>query len=679
MKKRYIAAICAGTAVVLVGAVFGISQLVKGNAAPVEVQPVSQLNVPWYGQTAPTSGTITSNATQSVRLQENGIVEQVFVKEGDQVKIGDNLFAYDKTLLEIEFDGVKLDAQAIELQIGQTKKDIQDLKDGKSISENSYVPEQFGDYGGGEGEDEEPNDDDEADAGNRAGLVNAKVVMTANNPEAGSTGSATPPAESETPPAETETPLAETETPPAETEPQTEPISESQEQTEQSPLAEIKAYKRLRFNSKPYEGEGTKEEPYVFFCQDGVTIDASFMNKLLGYNEAGTSRRKGGMKEDGKGSYATLIIREGDAITGGLVKSININGTVKADKAYEPGVTWTFTSEGITKNVPEVDEPETDDIIDEDDLFDGDIDDGNEMTAEERQQTIKDKEAELADLELSLRDANIKVQKAEKKMNEAIVKATINGVVKAIGDPELGEIDDEAFATVTSNEGLYVRGTISELKLGQVKVGTVMTGTSYESGSSFSAKITEISEFPSTGQNDYNYDENSNSSQYPFLAYIEESDGLNNNEMVSLVMQGEEAATTGIFIEKPYIRSENGQSYVYKADENNRLIKQYIKTGQDMESYATEILEGLTLEDRIAFPYGKDVKEGARVINKGEDEADGSEDGEAINPDIEPAEGEDIEGAEFSDEDIQEMDPSDAIGGLDIEPDMEIATEAAAE
>ena len=79
----------------------------------------------------------------------------------------------------------------------------------------------------------------------------------------------------------------------------------------------------------------------------------------------------------------------------------------------------------------------------------------------------------------------------------------------------MGQVGDEAFLSVTSNEGLYVKGTISELKLGKVKVGSTMTGMSYESGTNFTASITEISEYPDSSDY-FGGDGNTNSSQYPF-------------------------------------------------------------------------------------------------------------------------------------------------------------------
>ena len=136
------------------------------------------------------------------------------------------------------------------------------------------------------------------------------------------------------------------------------------------------------------------------------------------------------------------------------------------------------------------------------------------------------------------------------------------------------------------------------------------------------ATITEISQYPTT--NGYYSGGNSNASYYPFTAYIDEgsTEGLSNYQYVDLQIQEnvDAASASALYIEKAYIRTENGQSYVYKADENNRLKKQYIKTGKTVYSTAIEVKEGLSIEDKIAFPYGKNVKEGAKVKTPEEDD-----------------------------------------------------------
>ena len=53
-----------------------------------------------------------------------------------------------------------------------------------------------------------------------------------------------------------------------------------------------------------------------------------------------------------------------------------------------------------------------------------------------------------------------------------------------------------------------------------------------------------------------------------------------------------------------------------KADENNRLKKQFVETGRVINGDTIEIRAGVVMEDRLAFPYGKTVREGARTFEK---------------------------------------------------------------
>ena len=148
-----------------------------------------------------------------------------------------------------------------------------------------------------------------------------------------------------------------------------------------------------------------------------------------------------------------------------------------------------------------------------------------------------------------------------------------------------------------------------------VKVGQAITATSWETGTTVNATITEISPYPSTG-NSYGGDGNPNSSYYPFTAYVEDASGLSNGTGVQISMSTTDSNVDSskiICIDRAYVRTENGKSYVYKADENNRLKKQYITTGKIVYGQQIIIKSGLSLDDRIAFPYGKTAKEGVKV------------------------------------------------------------------
>ena len=111
---------------------------------------------------------------------------------------------------------------------------------------------------------------------------------------------------------------------------------------------------------------------------------------------------------------------------------------------------------------------------------------------------------------------------------------------------------------------------------------------------------------------------------YPYIAYIADTDGLKNGEYVDLKMTAQQSdeEQDGIYLQRAYIREENGRSYVLIADENDRLKKQYVETGKVIYGEAVEIKSGLTKEDRIAFPYGKTAKEGYKVEDDSASDSD---------------------------------------------------------
>ena len=81
--------------------------------------------------------------------------------------------------------------------------------------------------------------------------------------------------------------------------------------------------------------------------------------------------------------------------------------------------------------------------------------------------------------------------------------------------------------------------------LSEIQVGSTITGTAGESYTGFTAEITEISEYPAD-KSDYYYfggDSNPNVSYYPFLAYIDDAEGLSNNEWADLTIETNQEKT----------------------------------------------------------------------------------------------------------------------------------------
>ena len=145
--------------------------------------------------------------------------------------------------------------------------------------------------------------------------------------------------------------------------------------------------------------------------------------------------------------------------------------------------------------------------------------------------------------------------------------------------------------------------------------GSIVSVMSWNTGLSFEAEITEISPYPASSG--YSYGSNPNVSYYPFKAYIEDSSGLSNYEYVEVTLNGSSPNQGGdtdtLYLFNAYILEENGKSYVYMRDENDRLKKQEVTLGNTIYGQYSEILSGLTQMDYIAFPYGKGLKDGVKT------------------------------------------------------------------
>jgi multidrug efflux pump subunit AcrA (membrane-fusion protein) len=374
------------------------------------------------------------------------------------------------------------------------------------------------------------------------------------------------------------------------------------------------AYNYISQTAKAYVGNGSEKKPFHFLCTQSAYVYGSYLNYL---------------KE--KSYTAVFEIRKDNKTDGTLVTSWTVNGSAmdKADDASKWSVLnrqkMDNETESESETKPQLDtsslsNSDSDAVADVD--VDADVDTDTELgsgknglTASALAKKIAEKEKQLKDLDVAKRTAQLEQQKLEKDCNSGVVNATINGIVKKVGDTKNLPKDGTPFLSVAGSEGLYITGNVSEMLLSQVKTGQIITATSWNNGNVFQATITEISKYPLDGNN-YSGDGNPNASYYPFTAYIKDSTGLTNGDGVQISMSGTDENTNTsdmICIDKPYIRTEKGRAYVWKADEHDRLVKQYITTGKKMFGQVITITGGLSMDDRIAFPYGKTAQEGVKV------------------------------------------------------------------
>lgn len=703
MKKKWIAAFIAA-GVLLLGGVT-VYAVKTSSQSTVKVVSVSDMSGGGGWSDNSLSGNITSDVSQNIYLADSQKVKKIYVKEGDTVKVGDDLLTYDMTLENLDLEMKKLEKQGIELNIEKANREITKLKNTKPSSDNGNedpgldIPEDPGE------EPEDPSIEPEEPA-------EAYQELTAEAEPYMGEGTVEEPyhflcaadgailgsflnrmaeeqcffvieiREGDVSNGELlkiwGQKITEDDFQVADTDRFQVNLEKETDDSDVQLPEDLKAAAVLEKGASAYQGDGTEKKPLTYLVKkDGIVKGSFFLER----------------KEDGK--YFRIEVREEN---GDLIKAWEQNGAdgdfaadVKEDGEYlvdlskkqsgetpgepaEPTDPSEPTKPGENPEPPEPSNPEekptepsvspevtpgenpeptpedgtlqetaeqentvdgmstkksrasiryltvtsvmgsgSRKVISTDTVSDttgsGDAGTSYGGTAAEIQQQIKDKEKEIRDYQLDIKETNLEIKDIQKKLNNQTIKSTLNGVVKTVGDPEKESNDGKPLIQVVSSEGLYVQGTVSESKMNKLKVGATLSGYSYDNGVSFTAEVREISPYPSDNGQD-----GANASSYPFTAYIADASGLSNNSWAELTLLDEgDGQGQGIYLEKPFVRTENGQYYVMKDDGTGHLTKQIVQVGGIQYGSSYQITGGLSMDDKITFPYGKDVREGAKT------------------------------------------------------------------
>ncbi len=359
------------------------------------------------------------------------------------------------------------------------------------------------------------------------------------------------------------------------------------------------------------EGAGTPEKPYRILCTKGAAVKPAFWGTLTGAENCFVVD-----------IYADTICSEWIArwtvnvvpsptpdadwgVTSGLIFDADSNMITGFNTAVLPAygaLTLVMPDELIEKYPVGDEETETPktkaEIEAEIKRLREDIDACNKQIDSSKQE---------------LRQAQITYEKNKLTHSGGKIVASIDGVVATLGDASTAV--GEVFLRVQGDSRFAVSLYVNELMLGDVTKGTAVQLMCYESGTMASAVITEIGTDPVSN---YYSGGNSNSSTYQVTAEITDSEAQPRlGEWCQATLDGQmpDQPSDTLYIPMFLIRQDEGGEYVMRADENDRLQKQYITSGKTIWGMYTEIRRGVTAEDRLAFPYGKTVREGAPVVD----------------------------------------------------------------
>lgn len=333
---------------------------------------------------------------------------------------------------------------------------------------------------------------------------------------------------------------------------------------------------------------GTITNPYRYLVTEDGMVYGSFFN-LIG--------------KELPDAYAVIEIRKENKKEGVLIASWTF--TTNNLKKVKDDDSWYVISR-TSEESPEspIETPEPEEIPEVPQQPEG-------MTRQELAKAITDKQIEIKNLDLNLRRATLALERLKSEMSDGVVYAKNDGVVSIVSNPASPPQNGEPFLRVDAGNGAFVKGNVSELMLDKVQPEQQIMATNFENGNTYTGKVISVDNFPAE-QSYYYGSGNPNASHYGFTVQLDEATDLEPGRYIQLSPINNSSESEGIFLSNAYIRNDSKGSYVMK-DDNGTLKKQYIKCGRIFFGEVTEVLEGVTMEDAIAFPYGAGNKEGSKT------------------------------------------------------------------
>ena len=240
------------------------------------------------------------------------------------------------------------------------------------------------------------------------------------------------------------------------------------------------------------------------------------------------------------------------------------------------------------------------------------IDYGSGMTAAEIAKLCREQEKKIKDLTADAVITQSEYNLMLREFSDGSIRATLDGVVVGLLTEEEARQNKLPMLKVSGGGGFYVRGSVSELEKDKLKPGQEVSVNDWNTGMMYTGTVESIGDFPIQDEG-WNGMGNPNASYYPFRVFIDGTADLQEGSYVSVTYSAAEAES-GIYLENPFLRTDDGEPYVYVRGKNGRLEKRTVTTGKSLWGSYTEIRSGLTADDYVAFPYGKNVKPGAATV-----------------------------------------------------------------
>lgn len=549
LKKGIIAAACV---VGVCGAVWGGLTIARNaQRGDVNVYAVNECAMTdYWGDTSNTSGMVTTDKLQKIYISQSQTVKKVWVKEGDSVKKGTVLVSYDSTLTQATVERAKIDYD-------RQTENLEVMKNGLELLKKAKNKETL-----------------QAEYDKLEKELNKLIEDATKSPD---------------------------------------------DERDVVDLTHI-AIDGMKLGT----GSGNDKDNAIYYYR---TTDSDGSFALSQADLMGIFSSRG--KTDGT-LYLVFVTRAGNKLGGAVmgnegyiltavtedVPSGGEGGGTTAKKLVSVTVKpWNNGFKEFTDGAPDYGDKKAEieklqrKIAQIQELLD------TSMTQLDLNKAILEKAQAVKEQEVNLKVAKLKLDKKLAELGDGNVYAEFDGTVKAVRDPDEAYNNSEAVVELSGGGGYYVTGTLSEMDLGSVQVGDSVSISSWMTGAACEGTIVSIDDYPTSNGNNWG-DGNSNVSYYPFKVFVTEDANLQPNDYVDIQYQKDTSAEesgSSLYLQSMFIRTDNGKSYVMARGEDGRLEQRWVQTGRDLWGSYTQIRGGLTVDDYVAFPYGRDVVEGAHT------------------------------------------------------------------
>lgn len=429
-KGIIITSVCAFA---LVGIKFYLS-----SSNTIEVHSVSSLNTGYWDNPSTSTGLVSNSDTQSVLYDSSKTITQVFVKDGQQVSVGDPLLSYDLTTLQSAVDTSQLEVEKAQNAITLANHELKKLLNTTPVPDVTPEPDI-----------PDPTPAPLPDIPNQDGNGLYPYILSLSQAEKNFTNYKIYYAdtESEAPkkgPHEDDSLWKE------------ERVKKTSDHTcwywieytyidGSNNVYDTKDVVEYYSDQQQIPSEnisivGTKQNPYVFnlseaqgFVYGKLFLDNANLNQYLRFD---------------------VYTNDGDLSSSWLVRCDKF----AAKQSMNEGDMYSVISHTKEEQkYVEVEQKPSQDIP-------------PGYTEIELAKAIRDKKQELKTLDLDLRKAQLSLSENKALLNDGVIRAKRNGVVRNVKKASDSLQDGNTFLEVAGGQGAYIKGNISELMLDQVKV-----------------------------------------------------------------------------------------------------------------------------------------------------------------------------------------------------------------